>query len=98
MAGYEAGCLVRSLAGHDKGSIFIIIKEDAEYVYLADGKFRTVGKPKRKKKKHVQVSRIRDEKLRDKFMSGSTVTDEEIKYFIKCYMANLIEEPQENRE
>lgn len=42
MAGYEAGCLVRSLAGHDKGSIFIIIKEDAEYVYLADGDRKSV--------------------------------------------------------
>ena len=90
MAGYETGCLAWSLAGHDKEGIFIIIKEDAEYVYLADGRLRTVGKPKRKKKKHVQASRIRDEKLCDKLMSGSTVTDEEIKYFIKQYRAKHI--------
>lgn len=83
MAGYEAGCLVRSLAGHDKGSIFIILKEDAEYVYLADGRLRTVADPKRKKKKHVQISRIRDEKLCEKLMDG-TVRDEEIRRFIKC--------------
>ena len=38
MAGYETGCLAWSLAGHDKEGIFIIIKEDAEYVYLADGR------------------------------------------------------------
>lgn len=43
MAGYETGCLAWSLAGHDKEGIFIIIKEDAEYVYLADGRLRTVG-------------------------------------------------------
>lgn len=98
MAEYKTGCLVRSLAGHDKGSLFIIIKEDAEYVYLADGRLRTVEKSKRKKKKHVQVSRIRDEKLCEKLMSGSTVTDEEIKYFIKCYEGNHIEEPEENRK
>ena len=42
MAGYETGCLAWSLAGHDKEGIFIIIKEDAEYVYLADGRLRTV--------------------------------------------------------
>lgn len=83
MAGYEAGCLVRSLAGHDKGNIFIILKEDAEYVYLADGRLRTVADPKRKKKKHVQISRIRDEKLCEKLVSG-TVRDEEVKRFIKC--------------
>ncbi len=84
MAGYEAGCLVRSLAGHDKGSIFIIIKEDAEYVYLADGRLRTVSDPKRKKKKHVQISRIRDEKLCEKLVNGGAVRDEEVKRFIKC--------------
>ena len=83
MAEYQAGCLVRSLAGHDKGDFFLIIKEEAEYVSLADGKLRTVSKPKRKKKKHVQISGIKDEKLAEKLMSGSTVRDEEIKYFLR---------------
>lgn len=83
MAEYQAGCLVRSLAGHDKGGLFLIIKEEAEYVYLADGKLRTVEKPKRKKKKHVQLSGIREETLTEKLKNGSTVTDEEIKYFIR---------------
>ena len=87
------GCLVRSLAGHDKGSLFIIIKEDAEYVYLADGQSRPAGKPKRKKKKHVQISRIREEKLSEKLMSGNIALDEEIKYFIRCYRENIQENP-----
>ena len=93
MTEYETGCLVRSLAGHDRGSLFIIIKEDAEYVYLADGTLRTVGKPKRKKKKHVQVSRIRDEELHEKLMSGKTVTNEAVKYFIRCYKEKNQETP-----
>lgn len=93
MVVYGTGCLVRSLAGHDKGSLFIIIKEDAEYVYLADGQSRPAGKPKRKKKKHVQISRIRDEKLSEKLMSGNIASDEEIKYFIRCYRENIQENP-----
>lgn len=93
MAEYETGCLVRSTAGHDKGNIFIILKEDAEYVYLADGRLRTVGKPKRKKKKHVQISGIRDEELHEKLVSGGTVTDEAIKHFIRCYRANQAVKP-----
>ena len=93
MAEYGTGCLARSLAGHDKGSLFIIIKEDAEYVYLADGENRPVGKPKRKKKKHVQISRIRDEKLSQKLMSGNIASDEEIKRFIRCYRENIQENP-----
>ena len=55
MTEYEAGCLVQSLAGHDRGGLFIIIREDGDYVYLADGRTRSVSKPKRKKKKHVQL-------------------------------------------
>ena len=93
MAGYETGCLAWSLAGHDKEGIFIIIKEDAEYVYLVDGKSRKAGKPKRKKKKHVQISRIRDEKLSGKLMSGNIVPDEEIRFFIRCYKEKIQENP-----
>ena len=56
MTEYGTGCLVRSLAGHDKGTYYIIVREDARYVYLADGRTKTAAKPKRKKRKHVQFS------------------------------------------
>lgn len=84
MAEYEIGSLVRSLAGHDKDQFSLIIKADAEYVYLADGNLRSLDKLKRKKRKHVQVTRCIDENLQKKLMSGERVTNEEIKYFIKC--------------
>ena len=85
MAEFEIGSLVRSLAGHDKDSFFIIIKQDAEYVYLADGKIRRLDKLKRKKKKHVQITHHTDADLQRKLMSGGHVTDEDIKCFIKCW-------------
>lgn len=49
------GMLARSTAGHDEGKIYVIIAEDAAYVYLVDGKTRTLDKPKKKKKKHIQI-------------------------------------------
>ena len=52
---YEVGMLARSKAGHDKGHVYVIMKEDGAYVYLVDGVHRTIGKPKKKKKMHVQV-------------------------------------------
>lgn len=55
MMEYEPGYLARSLAGHDKGQLYIILKAEGEYVYLVDGKKRTIHNPKRKKKKHVQL-------------------------------------------
>lgn len=55
MSKFEKGMLVKSLAGHDEGCIYIIIETDAQFVYLADGKIRTKDRPKRKKRKHVQL-------------------------------------------
>ena len=51
----EKGMLAKSKAGHDKERIYVICETDETYVYLVDGKIRTLGNPKRKKKKHVQV-------------------------------------------
>ena len=64
MTEYGMACLVRSLAGHDKGNYYIIVREDAHYVYLADGRTKTAAKPKRKKRKHVDGAAVQDEAIR----------------------------------
>ena len=70
------GDLARSLAGHDRGNHFIILAEAGEYVILADGTSRTLEKPKRKNKKHIQVIR------RDGAMPA---TDEAVRLIIRAY-------------
>ena len=55
MVMYEAGMLARSKAGHDKAKMYIIKEVDDTYVYLVDGRIRTLVHPKKKKKKHVQI-------------------------------------------
>lgn len=55
MVNMEPGMMARSLAGHDRNKLYIIIKTDTEYVWLVDGISRTVEKPKKKKKKHIQA-------------------------------------------
>ena len=52
------GMFAVSLAGHDKGQMYVIIKEDNEYLYLSDGKLRHLDNLKKKK---------RQEKLNRKF-------------------------------
>ena len=49
----ERGSLVYSIAGRDKGTLFLVLKRDGEFVYLADGNTRKVENPKKKKLKHV---------------------------------------------
>ena len=51
----EKGMLAKSKSGHDKGKVYVIYEMDETYVYLVDGIIRGIEKPKRKKRKHVQV-------------------------------------------
>jgi ribosomal protein L14E/L6E/L27E len=48
------GTVVFSKKGRDKGKVMVVLSADGEYLYLADGKLRTINKPKKKKIKHVQ--------------------------------------------
>lgn len=77
------GKFAKSKAGHDKDQIYVIIKEDPEYVYLMDGKIKTVDKPKKKKKKHIQIILKEDETVSRKLKENETLTNEEIKAAIK---------------
>ena len=52
------GQVVFSKCGRDKGMVFVVVAADGEYVFLADGKLRPLNKPKKKKAKHTQPTRI----------------------------------------
>ena len=86
------GMFAVSKAGHDKGQMYIIIKEEGDFVYLADGRLKTIEFPKKKRKKHLQpVKKGMDTALAEKLKSGKTVYDEEIKYAIKIRMKDSCE-------
>lgn len=42
--------LAISRSGHDKDSIYVIVKEEANMVYLADGNLKPLEKPKKEQK------------------------------------------------
>ena len=50
----QTASLVRSLAGKDKGQLLGVVREDADGVWLADGKQRPLERPKRKNPRHIQ--------------------------------------------
>ena len=63
------GMFARSLAGHDKGRMYVISDVQEPYVFLVDGKIRTANRPKKKKLIHVQpdyemTDAVRDEDIR----------------------------------
>ena len=74
---YEKGLLAKSTAGHDEGKVYVIIDVEDAYVYLVDGEIRTLENPKKKKIKHVQIIRKRNN-LKD-------ITDVKIKRILKIW-------------
>lgn len=52
----KLGQVVKSKAGRDKDKLFVIIDIiDLDFVLLADGKYRKLKNPKKKKIKHLMV-------------------------------------------
>jgi ribosomal protein L14E/L6E/L27E len=80
------GYLAYSLAGHDKGEVFLIVNEDRDYVYVADGRLRLADNPKKKNKKHIQIIKNSNPKT-----DVASVTNEEIKRLIKMYCKGIKE-------
>lgn len=90
------GLLAYSLAGHDKGKVYIIIKEEKDFFWLVDGDVRPLENPKKKNKKHVQIIKkyISEELVSNAVQSDITlksVTNEIIKRTIKLYCKDIQE-------
>ena len=85
------GLLASSKAGHDKDKIYVIIREDKEYVWLADGKYKTYANLKKKKKKHIQLIKyFNNEEIRTKLLENKEVSDLEIVMALKKYKQQMI--------
>ena len=79
----EAGQIVFSKAGHDKGDIFVVLKSDDKYAYLADGKRRKLAKPKKKKLIHIQKTNKVAKDIIEKLDSG-ILLDSDLRKTLKC--------------
>ena len=71
--------VVVSTAGRDAGKWFYVIAEDPIYLFLANGKDRTLDKPKRKKRKHVQKVLRSETRVAEKLKSGDKVLNSELR-------------------
>ncbi len=71
--------VVVSTAGRDSGEWFYVIAEDPIYLYLANGKDRSLDKPKRKKRKHVQKVLRSETRVAEKIRSGNKVLNGELR-------------------
>ena len=71
--------VVQSTAGRDQGQWFYVIEADPIYLMLANGKDRTLEKPKRKKRKHVTKVLRSETRVAEKIRSGDKVLNSELR-------------------
>ncbi|WP_242984132.1 MULTISPECIES: KOW domain-containing RNA-binding protein [Clostridium] len=77
------GKIAYSKAGRDKDKGYIIIgKIDDNYVLVADGKKKTINKPKRKRLKHLNLTCEVANEIKDSLLSDERDIDIKIKSFL----------------
>lgn len=73
----------KSKAGHDKNQLYFILKEEEEFVWLVNGTTRSLDKPKKKRRKHVQEIKILPREIVKILEDG--INNESVKRAIKLY-------------
>ena len=53
---WKTGMLAKSLAGHDKDKVYVIVGLDEQFTYLADGERKTLQKEIKSKRKYIYGS------------------------------------------
>ena len=81
--------VVTSTAGRDQGKLFYVIGTDPVYLMLANGKDRTLDKPKRKKRKHVQRVLRAETRVAAKLASGDKVLNSELRRDLAFFSRGL---------
>ncbi len=81
---FSEGMIVKSTAGHDAGSFYVVVKAEGGFYFIADGRRRKLAAPKKKNPCHlkrtnasVELSKIvSDKKLRQELAGFSGETGE----------------------
>ena len=81
--------LAKSLAGHDKNHIYVVLSEVDGYMTLANGTTKTMDKPKRKNKLHVQVIKKLPANVRMIIEGAESLNDDVIAKAVKEYNSYL---------
>lgn len=84
--------LARSKSGHDRGHVYVILREEGEYVYLVDGVRKTAEKPKKKNRKHIQIIKKMPEPVEALLCREDFQKNEVLKRALKLYEKSVEKE------
>ena len=73
----------KSLAGHDRNQIYLIVRSDERFLYLANGTTKTLEAPKKKNRSHLQLIKRLPSEVTDCLLHE--ITDTTIKRAIKLF-------------
>ena len=62
------------MAGRDKGNMFVVVSVEDNYVYIVDGSLRKVENPKKKKLKHIELTKYFNEDIACKISNNNKIT------------------------
>lgn len=82
------GRVVRSKSGRDKGELLIILSNDEEYAYVANGDLRKVDRPKKKKLKHLQLTCFVSEQIASRLEADGVVENHQVRKALAEYSQN----------
>ncbi len=77
--------LAKPKAGHDINHIYVIIDELDDCFIVANGTTKTIAKPKKKKKIHLQLIKNLPAEVLDEYDSSKELDDLTIKRILKVY-------------
>ena len=75
----EISDVLVSTAGRDQGELFYCVDVDQRFVFLANGKDRTVDKPKRKSRRHIRKVLRSETRVAEKLRTGGKVLNSELR-------------------
>ena len=87
MTGVKPSDIVQSLAGHDRGESFLVLRTEQGFALIADGRYRKAAKPKRKNLKHLAFQAACTSPVAERILRGESVADSEIRKALAPYRA-----------
>ncbi len=91
--GIRPGALVRSLAGRDQGTCYVVLRQvDDRRVLVCNGQQRTVDRPKAKNRRHLEVLGWVESPLGNRLEKGDRVSDQDIKKALEAKPTRVLEE------
>lgn len=80
---WKSEMLAVSRAGHDRDTLYLVLREEGDYLWLTDGRRRLLENPKKKKKIHVQIIKHLPEQLLAQMQE--ITLDAHVKKILKAY-------------